>query len=55
MIWSRIFKAHQRAAPPIAVDRDASGRFVSEHRQKVRAKCREICGAIHRDVPKELR
>ncbi|SKB27023.1 hypothetical protein [Sphingopyxis flava] len=55
MIWSRIFKARQRFTPALSLDRDASGRFVSEHRRKVRAKCREICGEIHRDVPEVLR
>lgn len=35
--------------------RDASGRFASEHRRKVREKCREQCAMIGRDVPEALR
>lgn len=40
---------------PAASDRDADGRFVSEHRRKVHEKCREQCAAIGREVPEALR
>lgn len=47
-------KLARPAASP-ADERDAAGRFVSEHRRKVREKCREQCAALGRDVPEALR
>lgn len=38
-----------------APDRDDDGRFASEHRRKVREKCRKQCAKIGRDVPEALR
>lgn len=35
--------------------RDEAGRFVSNHREAVRAKCREQCARMGRDVPAVLR
>jgi hypothetical protein len=39
---------------PRVVPRDESGRFLSPHKLAVHAKCREMCAAMGRDVPKEL-
>jgi hypothetical protein len=44
-----------RPAALIADERDASGRFVSEHRRKVHEKCREQCAALGIAVPEVLR
>lgn len=35
--------------------RDEGGRYVSPHRLAVRAKCREQCAKLGRDVPEALR
>jgi hypothetical protein len=40
-------------APRVA-PRDESGRFLSPHKLAVHAKCRDMCAAMGRDVPKEL-
>lgn len=44
-----------RAAAPADDERDANGRFVSEHRRKVHEKCREQCAKLGIDVPEALR
>lgn len=36
------------------IPRDESGRFLSRHKLAVHAKCRDMCAAMGRDVPKEL-
>ncbi|ALH82923.1 hypothetical protein [Sphingopyxis macrogoltabida] len=44
-----------RPTPADPEPRDESGRYISPHRLAVRAKCREQCAKIGREVPEALR
>ena len=52
---ARILGAVFRPKAAAPVRRDETGRFVSPHREAVRAKCREQCAALGREVPEALR
>lgn len=50
-----LFVKHASPAHDDHARRDESGRFVSRHRIAARAKCREQCAKIGREVPEALR
>ncbi|BBB13637.1 hypothetical protein [Sphingopyxis sp. FD7] len=52
---ARILGAVFRVKAIAPAQRDEGGRYVSPHRLAVRAKCREQCAAMGKEVPEALR
>jgi len=50
-----LFSGRPADPRPAPIVRDEDGRFLSPHREAVRAKCREQCAKLGIDVPEALR